>query len=33
MVVESNPELLKAAEELDAKLASLATKVTGVSNK
>jgi uncharacterized protein (DUF302 family) len=28
MVVESNPELLKAAVELDAKLASLATKVT-----
>jgi uncharacterized protein (DUF302 family) len=28
MVVESNPELVKAAEELDAKLASLATKVT-----
>ena len=27
MVVESNPELLSAAEELDAKLAALATKV------
>jgi uncharacterized protein (DUF302 family) len=28
MVVESNPELLSAAEKLDAKLAALATKVT-----
>jgi uncharacterized protein (DUF302 family) len=28
MVVENNPELLSAAEELDAKLAALATKVT-----
>jgi hypothetical protein len=28
MVVESNPELLSAAEELDAKLAALAAKVT-----
>src|ERR1700752_543166 len=28
MVVENNPELLAAAEELDAKLAALATKVT-----
>ena len=28
MVVEPNPELLSAAEELDAKLAALATKVT-----
>jgi uncharacterized protein (DUF302 family) len=31
MVVESNPELLAAAEELDAKLAALATKVTSGS--
>lgn len=29
MVVESNPELLSAAEKLDAKLAALAEKVTG----
>jgi uncharacterized protein (DUF302 family) len=29
MVVEPNPELLSAAKELDAKLAALATKVTG----
>jgi uncharacterized protein (DUF302 family) len=29
MVVEQNPELLSAAEELDAKLAALAAKVTG----
>jgi hypothetical protein len=28
MVVEPNPELLSAAEELDAKLAALATKAT-----
>ena len=28
MVVEHNPELLSAAEELDAKLAALAVKVT-----
>jgi uncharacterized protein (DUF302 family) len=28
MVVEPNPELLNAAQELDAKLAALATKVT-----
>ncbi len=33
MVVEPNPELLSAAEELDAKLASLATKVTSASNE
>ena len=33
MVVEPNPELLNAAEELDAKLASLATKVTGGLNE
>jgi uncharacterized protein (DUF302 family) len=32
MVIESNPELLSAAEELDAKLAALATKVTSGSN-
>ena len=31
MVVEHNPELLAAAEQLDAKLASLATKVTSGS--
>jgi uncharacterized protein (DUF302 family) len=31
MVVENNPELLAAAEELDAKLAALATKVTSGS--
>lgn len=31
MVVEPNPELLGAAEQLDAKLAALATKVTGGS--
>lgn len=31
MVVEPNPELLGAATELDAKLAALATKVTGGS--
>jgi uncharacterized protein (DUF302 family) len=31
MVVENNPELLSAAEELDAKLAALATKVTSGS--
>jgi len=30
-VVEPNPELLSAAEELDAKLAALATKVTSGS--
>ena len=29
MVVEPNPELRSAAEELDAKLAALAGKVTG----
>lgn len=29
MVVETNPELLSAAEKLDAKLAALAEKVTG----
>lgn len=29
MVVAANPELLSAAEQLDAKLAALATKVTG----
>lgn len=29
MVVETNPELLNAAEQLDAKLAALAEKVTG----
>lgn len=29
MVVEPNPELLSAAEELDAKVAALAAKVTG----
>jgi uncharacterized protein (DUF302 family) len=29
MVVEPNPELLRAAQELDAKLAALAAKVTG----
>ncbi len=29
MVVEPNPELLGAAEELDAKIAALATRVTG----
>ncbi len=33
MVVESNPELLSAAEELDAKLAALAAKVTSGSNE
>ncbi len=33
MVVEPNPELLSAAEELDAKLAALATKVTSASNE
>jgi uncharacterized protein (DUF302 family) len=33
MVVENNPELLAAAEELDAKLAALATKVTSGSNE
>lgn len=31
MVVEPNPELLSAAEELDAKVAALAAKVTGGS--
>ena len=31
MVVEPNPELLGAAEQLDAKLAALAAKVTGGS--
>lgn len=31
MVVETNPELLAAAEELDVKLAALAAKVTGLS--
>jgi uncharacterized protein (DUF302 family) len=31
MVVEPNPELLSAAEELDAKLAALAAKVTTVN--
>jgi uncharacterized protein (DUF302 family) len=31
MVVEPNPELLRAAEKLDAKLAELATKVTSGS--
>lgn len=31
MVVEPNPELLSAAEGLDAKLAALAAKVTGTS--
>ncbi len=31
MVVEPNPELLSAAEQLDAKLAALATKVTSGS--
>ena len=31
MVIEPNPELLSAAEDLDAKLAALATKVTGGS--
>jgi uncharacterized protein (DUF302 family) len=31
MVVEPNPELLSAAQELDAKLAALATKVTSGS--
>jgi uncharacterized protein (DUF302 family) len=31
MVVEPNPELLSAAIELDAKLAALAAKVTGVA--
>ncbi len=31
MVVESNPELLSAAEQLDAKLAALAAKVTNGS--
>jgi len=30
-IVEPNPELLSAAEELDAKLAALATKVTSGS--
>jgi uncharacterized protein (DUF302 family) len=33
MVVENNPELLSAAEELDAKLAALATKVTSGPNE
>jgi uncharacterized protein (DUF302 family) len=33
MVIENNPELLAAAEELDAKLAALATKVTSGSNE
>jgi uncharacterized protein (DUF302 family) len=33
MVVANNPELLSAAEELDAKLAALATKVTSGSNE
>jgi uncharacterized protein (DUF302 family) len=33
MVVENNPELLTAAEELDAKLAALATKVTSRSKE
>jgi hypothetical protein len=28
MVIENNPELLSAAEQLDAKLAALAAKVT-----
>ena len=32
MVVEPNPELLSAAEKLDAKLAALAAKVTSGSN-
>jgi uncharacterized protein (DUF302 family) len=32
MVIENNSELLAAAEELDAKLAALATKVTSGSN-
>ena len=31
MVVEPNPELLSAAEKLDAKLAALATEVTSCS--
>jgi len=31
MVIEPNPELLSAAEQLDAKLAALATKVTADS--
>lgn len=31
MVVENNPELLSAAEELDAKLAALAAKVTAAA--
>ena len=31
MVVEPNPQLLSAAQELDAKLAALATKVTSGS--
>ncbi len=33
MVVEPNPELLSAAEKLDAKLAALAEKVTGGPNE
>jgi uncharacterized protein (DUF302 family) len=33
MVVENNPELLSAAQKLDAKLAALATKVTSGSNE
>ena len=33
MVVENNPELFSAAEELDAKLAALATKVTSGLNE
>ena len=33
MVVESNPELLSAAEELDTKLAALAAKVTSGPNE
>jgi hypothetical protein len=33
MVVENNPELLSAAQKLDAKLAALATKVTKSSNE
>jgi hypothetical protein len=33
MVVENNPELLSAAQKLDAKLAAMATKVTKDSNE
>jgi hypothetical protein len=29
MIIEPNPQLLSAAEELDAKVAALAAKVTG----